>query len=76
MSDTKKEETKEERKARLKAKLCNKMNQKKVGRMNKHQKKKEMNKYCDQLGISPDQLEQFKALGEQLEKLKNNVPYR
>ena len=63
MSDTKKEETKEERKDLLKAKLRNKMNQKKVGRMNRHQKKKEMDKYCDQLGISPDQLEQFKALG-------------
>ena len=77
MSNTEtKEETKEEQKARLKAKLRNRMNQKKLGRMNKHQKNQEVNKYCDQLGITSEQLEQFQALGKQLEKLKNNVPYR
>ena len=73
MSNT---ETKEEQKARLKAKLRNRMNQKKLGRMNKHQKNQEVNKYCDQFGITSEQLEQFQALGKQLEKLKNNVPYR
>ena len=70
MPDT---ETKEERRARLKAKLRNKMNQKKLNRMSKSQKKQEVNKYCDQLGISSDQLEQ---VSKQLEKLKNNVPYK
>jgi len=58
MSD---KETKEERKARLKANLRNKMNQKKLGRMNKYQKKQEVNKYCNQLGITSEQLEQFQA---------------
>ena len=70
------QETKEERKARLKAKLHNKMNQKKIGRMDKYHKKQEVDKYCNQLGITPEQLEQFQSLGKQLEKLKNNVPYR
>ena len=77
MSNTEtKEETKAEQKGLLKAKLRNRMNQKKLGRMNKHQKNQEVNKYCDQLGITSEQLEQFQALGKQLEKLKNNVPYR
>jgi len=58
MSD---KETKEERKARLKANLRNKMNQKKLVRMNKYQKKQEVNKYCNQLGITSEQLEQFQA---------------
>lgn len=74
--EERKEETKEERKAHLKEKLRSKINQKKLGRMNKNQKKEEVNKYCNQLGITSEQLEQFQSLGKQLEKLKNNVPYR
>lgn len=75
-NDKTKEENSEDRKVRLKAKLSEAMKRKKLGRMNKHQKKLEVDKYCDQLGITSEQIEQFKEMGKQLEKLKNSVPYR
>lgn len=68
-------ETPEEKRKRLKEKLRQKMEQKRVGRLNNGQKKEQLNKYCNQLGITPEQLEQFKSMGEQLQKLKNNNPY-
>lgn len=70
-----KKETPEEKRKRLKEKLRQKMEQKRVGRLNNGQKKEQLNKYCNQLGITPEQLEQFKSMGEQLQKLKNNNPY-
>ena len=70
-----KKETPEEKRKRLKEKLRQKMEQKRVGRLNNGQKKDQLNKYCNQLGITPEQLEQFKSMGEQLQKLKNNNPY-
>ena len=73
MSDNKKEESKEERRARLKAKLRAKMDQKRVGRMSKKQQKVELDKYCKKMGVSAEQMKQMK---DQIEKLKNNIPYK
>ena len=57
----------------LKNKLRDKIKQKRVMRMNKAQKQNEINTYYDKLGVTP---EQIKAMEKQLQKLKNNVPYR
>jgi len=62
MSDDENKETKEERMERLKSSLRGKINGKKLGRMNKQVRK---NKYCEQMGIAPDQLEQFEELRKQ-----------
>jgi len=67
-----KKESPEEKRKRLKQLLRQKMEQKRVGRLNKEQKKEQLNKYCNQLGITPEQLDQFKSMGEQLKNLKNN----
>lgn len=75
ISTSDKKETPEEKRKKLKEKLRQKMEQKRVGRLNKGQKNEQLNKYCNQLGITPEQLEQFKSMGEQLQKLKNNNPY-
>lgn len=72
MSEPQNKLTKEE----LKNKLKSKMEAKRAGRMNKQQKKNEMNKYFEELGIKPEEVDQLKAIGKQLEKLKNNVPYK
>jgi len=70
-----KKESPEEKRKRLKEKLRQRMEQKRVGRFNKGRKKEQLNKYCNQLGITPEQMDQFKSMGEQLQKLKNNNPY-
>ena len=70
-----KKETPEEKRKRLKEKLRQRMDQKRVGRLNKGQKKEQLNKYCNQLGITAEQMDQFKSMGEKLQKLKNNNPY-
>ena len=51
-----KEETKEEKRKRLKIKLRNQMEKKRVGKMNKTQKKKEIDKYCEQTGLTQEQI--------------------
>ena len=65
-----KKETPEEKRKRLKEKLRQKMEQKRVGRLNKGQKKEQLNKYCNQIGITPEQLDQFKSMSEQITKTK------
>lgn len=65
-----KKETPEEKRKRLKEKLRQKMEQKRVGRLNNGQKKEQLNKYCNQLGITPEQLEQFKSMGGAITKTK------
>lgn len=67
-----KQETPEEKRKILKEKLRQKMVQKRVGRLNNVQKKEQLDKYCNQIGITPEQLDQFKSMGKQLQKLKNN----
>ena len=76
MSENKKEnisdfqESHEDRRKILKAKLQQKMERKKIGRLNKGQRQDQLNKYCGQIGITPEQLEQFKLMGEQLKTKK------
>lgn len=70
ISTSDKKETPEEKRKRLKEKLRQKMEQKRVGRLNKGQKKEQLNKYCNQLGITPEQLDKFKSFSEQLQKTK------
>ena len=65
-----KKETPEEKRKRLKEKLRQKMEQKRVGRLNKGQKKEQLNKYCNQIGITPEQLAQVKSMSEQITKTK------
>jgi len=73
MSEVKSTLDKQEKRNILKAKLRQKMEQKRVGRLNKGQKKEQLDKYCGQLGITSNQLDKFKSMGEQLQKLKNNI---
>lgn len=56
-------ETPEEKRKILKEKLRQKMEQKRLGRLNNSQKKEQLNKYCNQLGITPEQLDKFKSMG-------------
>lgn len=64
----KKSENTEQNKAKLKTKLQNKINQKKVGRMNNKQREQQVDSFMKKMGITPDQSNQMKEMFHKLSK--------
>lgn len=56
--------TKEE----LRVKLQNKINQKKIGRMSREVQKKQLDEYCKEIGIKPEDLEKLQKSVRNMKK--------